>query len=171
MEYVGSFNQFSLRSLVAGCWEEAEINPLFWAWWHELCKPLTILGELQTIQKYSAMYYLLSKDAQAEINDPKMRPSLKSLHKWLSICWSTLMKKASLGFLGLCTVHITVMAIQFTVYTGQFSNFDGTVWNYGMGIQLYLWVNYLSLKISLPKPLICAQVFSKCKFCAESYGN
>ena len=109
MEYVGSFNQFSLRSSVAGCWKEAEINPLFWAWWHELCKPLTISGELQTIQKYSAMYYLLSKDAQAERNDPKMRPSLKSLHKWLSICWSTLMKKASLGFLGLCTVRITVM--------------------------------------------------------------
>ena len=68
---------------------------------------------------------------------------------------------------GLRTVRITVTAVQFTVYTGQFSNFDGTVRDYGTGIRPYLRVNYLSLKISLPKPLVCAQVFSKCKFCAE----
>ena len=69
--------------------------------------------------------------------------------------------------LGLRTVRITVTAVQFTVYTGQFSNFDGTVRDYGTGIRPYLRVNYLSLKNSLPKPLICTQIFSKCKYCAE----
>ena len=53
--------------------------------------------------------------------------------------------------LGLRTVRITVTAVQFTVYTGQLSNFDGTVRDYGTGIRPYLRVNYHSLRISLPK--------------------
>jgi hypothetical protein len=46
-----------------------------------------------------------------------------------------------------------VMAVQFTVYIGQLSNFDGTVQYYGTGIQLYLLINYHSLKIALPKTI------------------
>ena len=54
---------------------------------------------------------------------------------------------------GLRTVRITVTAVQFTVYTGQLSNFDGTVRDYGTGIRPYLRINYHSLKISLPKAI------------------
>ena len=69
--------------------------------------------------------------------------------------------------IGLRTVRITVTAVQFTVYTGQLLNVDGTVRDYGTEIRPYLQVNYHSLKVSLPQPLICAQVFSKCKYCTE----
>ena len=58
--------------------------------------------------------------------------------------------------LGLRTVRITVTAVQFTVYTGQLLNVDGTVRDYSTEIRPYLRVNYHSLKVSLPQPLTCS---------------
>ena len=62
-------------------------------------------------------------------------------------------------------LHHTYYGYGCTIYSVYGPTFK--LWQYGMGIQSYLQVNYQSLRISLPKPWICAQVFSKCKYCAE----